>query len=128
MGGVGWAMKARAGKKKVVLELGGNAACIVEDLPENGGLPYLIDRLIFGAYYQSGQSCISTQRLLVRRELYADVVAALQARVKTLVMGDPLDPNTFIGPVISESEAKRMESWIEEAVAGGAKLLVGGKR
>lgn len=122
---VGWALKAKAGKKPVVLELGGNAACIVD---EGTDLDDAVKRIVFGAYYQSGQSCISVQRIIVHESLYDDVKQRLTKAVNALVSGDPLDENTFIGPMITEKEAVRLHTWIEEAVAGGATVLAGGQR
>ena len=124
---VGWDLKARAGRKKVTLELGGNAACIVDADP-GAPLDHVVDRLVFGAYYQSGQSCISVQHILVHRDLYEKLRRKLKARVASLVMGDPRDEKTFIGPVIDEAAAKRIEGWIDTARKGGAKRLAGGAR
>jgi aldehyde dehydrogenase (NAD+) len=124
---VGWDLKARAGKKKVVLELGGNAACVI-DADQADRLDFVIERVIFGAFYQSGQSCISVQRILVQETLYERFRDAFVAAVRKLVAGDPKDENTFIGPMIDEKEAARLHGWIEEAVRAGAKLLCGGKR
>ena len=124
---VGWALKARAGRKKVVLELGGNAACIV-DADQRNNLDYVIERAIFGAYYQSGQSCIGVQRVLVHDEIYDLFREKFIAAVKALKMGDPRKEDTFIGPMISEGEAKRLETWIGTAVGRGAHLLCGGRR
>lgn len=123
---VGWDLKAKAGKKKVTLELGGNAACIVDDLDE--GIETIVDRIVIGAFYQSGQSCISVQRVLVRRAHYDAVRDLLVTKTKALVQGDPRDEKTFIGPMIHESEAKRLHGWIVDAVQRGAKLLCGGER
>lgn len=123
---IGWALKARAGKKKVVLELGGNAACIVEpDWPDRHEAA---QRIVFGAFYQSGQSCISVQRILVHRSIYAEMRDRLVAGTQQLVSGDPRDEKTFIGPMISEDEARRLESWILAARQAGGKLLCGGTR
>lgn len=122
---VGWDLKARAGKKKVVLELGGNAACIVT---EDADLDAVVPRLIFGAYYQSGQSCISVQRILIHESRYAEYRDALTRAVAALKHGDPRDEDTFIGPMIAESEARRLEAWIQSAVDQGAALLCGGQR
>ena len=122
---VGWALKAKAGKKKVVLELGGNAACIVD---EGADLDTVIPRLSFGAFYQSGQSCISVQRILAHRSLYAALKGRLVAAANALVVGDPKQEATSLGPIISEKEAARIEKWIAEAVDGGATLLCGGSR
>src|SRR5690606_18656476 len=105
---VGWDLKARAGKKKVVLELGGNAACIVD---ADWDLDDAVQRIVFGGYYQSGQSCISVQRILVHESIYASFREKLVEAVRALRSGDPRDESTFIGPIISESAAKRIESW-----------------
>jgi acyl-CoA reductase-like NAD-dependent aldehyde dehydrogenase len=122
---VGWDLKARAGKKKVILELGGNAACILD---EDTDVEDAVARLIIGAFYQSGQSCISVQRILIHERIYADVRDRLVEKTKALKMGDPRDPSTFIGPMISEKEAARLHGWVEDAVAKGGKLLCGGNR
>ncbi|POM16002.1 putative aldehyde dehydrogenase AldY [Burkholderia cepacia] len=103
---VGWALKEKAGKKKVVLELGGNAAAIV-DADQRDRLDYVVERLAFGAYYQSGQSCIGVQRILVHADLYDALREKLIAKTRSLKMGDPKDPSTFVGPMISESESRR---------------------
>ena len=123
--GVGWDLKAKAGKKKVVLELGGNAAVIVD---KDADFDHALARIIFGAFYQSGQSCIGVQRIIIHADIYDKFRDMLVAKTKALVAGDPKDRKTFIGPMISEKEAARLDGWIEEAVANGAKLLVGGKR
>lgn len=122
---VGWALKARAGKKKVVLELGGNAAVIVD---EDADLDDALERVIKGTYYQSGQSCISVQRILIHAAVYDRFRDMLVERARSLVVGDPKQRDTFIGPMIDEGEAERLEGWIDEAVANGAKLLCGGGR
>ncbi len=122
---VGWEMKNRAGKKAVVLELGGNAACVVD---EGSDVEDAVARIIFGAFYQSGQSCISVQRILVHRSLYATLRDQLVAATRALVCGDPREENTFIGPLIAEKEAVRLEGWIAAAVQRGGRLLCGGVR
>ncbi len=122
---VGWKLKARAGKKKVVLELGGNAACIVD---ADADLDFAADRLTIGAFYQSGQSCIGVQRIIVHENIYDDLKAKLADRANKLIAGDPLNEETFLGPMITENDAKRMEEWVSEAVEGGAKVVCGGKR
>ncbi|MFZ8199469.1 aldehyde dehydrogenase family protein [Alteromonas portus] len=122
---VGWALKAKAGKKPVVLELGGNAACVID---EDADIEDAIDRVIVGAYYQSGQSCISVQRLLVHSKIYDEFKSRYVERVKALVSGDPSNEDTFIGPMISEGEAERLYGWIEEAKEKGATILCGGTR
>ncbi|KGJ99079.1 aldehyde dehydrogenase family protein [Thalassotalea sp. ND16A] len=127
---VGWDLKARAGKKPVVLELGGNAACIVDKdtVAQADGLSDAIDRIVFGAFYQSGQSCIGVQRILVHDTIYEPFKQQFIAKVASLKMGDPKDEDTFIGPMIAVSEANRLKGWIDEAIALGANLLVGGKQ
>jgi len=122
---VGWDLKAKAGKKKVILELGGNAAVIVD---RDADLDHALARIIFGAFYQSGQSCIGVQRIIIHADIYDKFRDMLVEKTKMLVAGDPKDRKTFIGPMISEKEAARLGGWIDEAVAGGAKLLVGGQR
>ncbi len=122
---VGWDLKARAGKKKVVLELGGNAAAILD---HDTDLDDAVKRVIFGAFYQSGQSCISVQRIYVHEKIYDQFRDQFVAATKALKCGDPKDPATFIGPMISDKEAARLEKWTHDAVAAGATLLCGGKR
>lgn len=122
---VGWDLKSRAGKKKVVLELGGNAACIVD---EDANLEDAVQRIVFGAFYQSGQSCVGVQRIIVHEKVYDRFRDALVEATEKLVAGDPRDESTFIGPMISEKEAQRLESWIDQAVSAGGKLLCGGTR
>jgi len=122
---VGWDLKARAGKKPVVLELGGNAACIVD---EDADLDDAVARIVIGAFYQSGQSCIGVQRVIVHRSVYGPFREKLVAATHDLKMGDPKDPKTFIGPMISEGEASRLDGWIQSAVRAGATLLCGGGR
>jgi acyl-CoA reductase-like NAD-dependent aldehyde dehydrogenase len=123
--GVGWDLKAKAGKKPVVLELGGNAAVVVD---EDADLEDAVERIVFGAFYQSGQSCIGVQRILIHAAVYDDFKSLLVERTRGLEMGDPKLETTFIGPMISEKEAKRLHGWIESAVDAGAKLLCGGGR
>ena len=123
--GVGWDLKAKAGKKKVVLELGGNAAVIVD---ADTDLDDAVERIIFGAFYQSGQSCIGVQRIIIHASIYDELRDRLVAKTKTLIAGDPHNEDTFVGPMIDVKEASRLDSWIQAAVADGARLLVGGKR
>ncbi|NKB23643.1 MAG: aldehyde dehydrogenase family protein [Kiritimatiellae bacterium] len=122
---VGWALKARAGKKKVILELGGNAAVIVD---EDTDLDDAVTRIIIGAFYQSGQSCIGIQRIVVHERIYESFKEKLVTAAKALKSGDPKDPDTFIGPMISEKEATRLENWIASATTTGATILCGGTR
>jgi acyl-CoA reductase-like NAD-dependent aldehyde dehydrogenase len=122
---VGWDIKRRAGKKKVVLELGGNAAAIVHG---DADLAYAAERCIFGGFAYAGQTCISVQRILVEQSVYGKFTDFLVEGVKQLKTGNPLDESTDIGPLIRESDAIRTANWIEEAVRAGARLLAGGHR
>ena len=115
--------EAKAGKKPVILELGGNAGCIVD---HDADIDDAIERIVFGAYYQSGQSCIGVQRLFVHSDVYDTFKEKLLVKTKALKSGDPKDPETFIGPMISEGEATRLHSWITDAQERGATLLCGG--
>lgn len=122
---VGWEMKAKAGKKKVILELGGNAAAIIcEDA--NYGLA--LDELTIGAFAYSGQVCIHTQRIYVHYEIFNSFQSDFVARTQQLTIGYPASPATNFSVMIDEKNAKRVESWIDEAVSSGAKVLLGGKR
>ncbi len=95
---------------------------------EDADIDDAVQRVVFGAFYQSGQSCISVQRIMVHEKIYAAFRDKLTAETKKLKMGDPKDESTFIGPMISEGEAKRLDGWVQEAVKKGARLLCGGKR
>ncbi len=120
---VGWALKEKAGKKQVILELGGNAACIVD---EDADLQDAVERIIVGAFYQSGQSCISVQRIIVHTKIYDQFRDALVTAASQLKMGDPREESTFLGPLISYESAERLRGWIAHAVAAGGHLLCGG--
>ncbi|MEM7135497.1 MAG: aldehyde dehydrogenase family protein [Myxococcota bacterium] len=122
---VGWDLKRDAGKKRVVLELGGNAAVVVD---HDADLDDVVERVRVGAFYQSGQSCVSVQRIIIHEAIYESLKERLIQDTLTLRAGDPKDESTFIGPVISDKEAGRIAEWIESAVAAGATLLCGGKR
>ena len=122
---VGWRLKARAGRKRVSLELGGNAGCVVD---RDADLDFAADRITIGAFYQSGQSCISVQRIFAHREIYEALKSKLVGRALKLRTGDPLDENTFLGPLISTGDAERIEAWVNEAVAAGGRVLCGGRR
>lgn len=122
---VGWRLKSLAGRKKVILELGGNAACIVD---EDADLEDATDRMIVGAFYQSGQSCIGVQRVLVHDRIYESFRERFVEKTRSLRAGDPKEESTFIGPVISEVEAERLKNWIDRAIAAGGRLLCGGLR
>src|SRR5881398_79833 len=122
---VGWQIKNHAGKKKVVLELGGNAGVIVHS---DADLQYAADRCVAGGFAYAGQTCISLQRILVERSVYGKFTDLLLNGVKKLKIGDPLEESTDLGPLIRESDAARASDWVQEAVRGGARLLYGGHR
>lgn len=122
---VGWALKQKAGKKKVALELGGNAGVIVHS---DADVENAADRCVAGGFSYAGQSCISVQRIYVQRSVQEKFLARLLEGVKKLELGDPLDESTDVGPMISEDAARRAASWVDEAIAAGAKLQTGGKR
>src|SRR3989454_3151056 len=122
---VGWEIKKRAGKKKVILELGGNAGVIVHS---DADLAYAAERCVAGGFVYAGQTCISVQRILVEHSVYGKFTDLLLAGVKKLKTGDPLEDSTDLGPLIRESDAVRATDWIQEAVRGGARLLCGGNR
>ena len=122
---VGWQIKKNCGKKKVVLELGGNAGVIVHS---DADLAYAADRCVVGAFSYAGQTCISVQRILVERSACPKFTDLLLEGVSKLKTGDPLDDSTDLGPMIRESDAVRASEWIQEAVRGGARVLCGGQR
>jgi acyl-CoA reductase-like NAD-dependent aldehyde dehydrogenase len=122
---VGWDIKRRAGKKKVLLELGGNAGVIVHS---DADVAFAAERCVSGGFVYAGQTCISVQRILVERSVCAKFTDALLAGVKRLKTGDPLQDSTDVGPLIRESDAIRASEWIQEAVGGGARVLIGGQR
>jgi glyceraldehyde-3-phosphate dehydrogenase (NADP+) len=121
---VGWRMKERAGRKKVVLELGGNAGAIVDATAD---LDWAVRRIVAGAFAYSGQVCISVQRLFVHESAWDEFMARFLAAARGLRMGDPLDPATDVGPMVDVSEAQRTERWVQEAVDAGARVLLGGR-
>jgi glyceraldehyde-3-phosphate dehydrogenase (NADP+) len=121
---VGWRLKAVAGKKKVVLELGGNAGAIVD---KDADLELAARRSAYGAFVYSGQTCISLQRLFVHEEVYRPFLDLLIGHVKGLKAGNPMDEDTSIGPLITPDAAKRVEEWLKESVSQGARVLLGGK-
>lgn len=122
---VGWMLKAQEPKKKVTLELGGNAAVIVH---EDADLDYAARRSVQGGFAYAGQTCISVQRIYVHEAVYEPFVARVLEGVRNLVVGDPKDETTDVGPMINVAAAERAESWIREAVQAGAKVLIGGER
>lgn len=121
---IGWEMKRRAGMKKVVLELGGNAGVIVD---EDADLEFAAGRVRTGAFAYAGQVCISVQRVFIHERVYEKFRDMLVAQTEKIKVGDPLDRTTDLGPMIDDKAAQRSESWVAQAVAEGAKVLVGGK-
>ncbi len=122
---VGWGLKARAGRKRVTLELGGNAAVIV---CADADVAYAAERVAWGGFTNAGQTCISVQRVYVDRRVIDQFVTVLVDRVGRLKAGDPLDPTTDVGPVIDADNADRVAVWLGEARAAGARVLAGGER
>jgi acyl-CoA reductase-like NAD-dependent aldehyde dehydrogenase len=122
---VGWALKSKAGKKRVTLELGGNAGVIVHS---DADLAYAAQRCVAGGFSYAGQTCISVQRILVEHSVFDRFTKLLLESIKKLKAGDPMHDDTDIPPLIRESDAVRVVEWIDEAIQGGAKLLAGGKR
>jgi acyl-CoA reductase-like NAD-dependent aldehyde dehydrogenase len=122
---VGWQIKKNAGRKKVLLELGGNAGVIVH---KDADLAYAAERSVAGGFGYAGQTCISVQRVLVEQSAYGKFTDLFLAGVKSLNTGDPMEDSTDVGPLIRESDAIRAADWVQEAVRGGARLLCGGNR
>jgi glyceraldehyde-3-phosphate dehydrogenase (NADP+) len=121
---VGWRMKERAGKKRVVLELGGNAGVIVD---ESADLDWAVKRTLAGAFSYAGQVCISVQRMFIHRAIYAEFIDRLVAGARAIITGDPLDPETQLGPMVDEQAAQRTERWVREAEDMGGRTLTGGR-
>jgi glyceraldehyde-3-phosphate dehydrogenase (NADP+) len=122
---VGWYLRKLAHKKKVTLELGGNGAVIVD---RDSDWELAAERIKFGAFYYAGQACISVQRIFVQRDIAEPFISKLIELAEQLRLGDPLDDQVYIGPMITEQEARRVEEWTNEAVADGARVLTGGRR
>lgn len=122
---VGWMLKAKCGKKKVTLELGGNAAVVIES---DADIELAAQRCAAGGFGYAGQTCISVQRIFVHHSVTDLFTTKLLMHVARLKMGDPTDETTSIGPLIDDAAAQRVEEWIGEAVADGARVLLGGKR
>jgi acyl-CoA reductase-like NAD-dependent aldehyde dehydrogenase len=122
---VGWMLKGKAARKKVVLELGGNAGLIVH---KDANLEMAVNQAAQGGFANAGQNCISVQRILLHRDIYEEFTDQFVDAVRALKVGDPRDPDTDIGPLITERDAQRAESWVQEAVSQGAMALVGGQR
>jgi aldehyde dehydrogenase (NAD+) len=121
---IGWYLKGLDPKKRVTLELGGNAGVIVH---ADADLDLAAQRIAFGGYYQAGQSCISVQRVFVASEVFDDLADRLTKQVESLKVGDPLEPTVDVGPVIQRSEVDRIAAWVREAVEQGATVLTGGQ-
>jgi acyl-CoA reductase-like NAD-dependent aldehyde dehydrogenase len=121
---VGWRMKERAGKKKVVLELGGNAGVIVD---KTADLDWAVRRVLVGAFTYAGQVCISVQRMFVHEEIWDAFMAKFIEGARALKLGDPLDSQTDLGPMVDQNAASRTQRWVDEALAVGGKALLGGK-
>lgn len=122
---VGWALKTSCGKKRIALELGGDASAIVEP---SADLDHVVSRVCLGGFSNAGQSCISVQHVLASRAVHADLRDRLVEAVRAIPFGDPRDERNAVGPLINQGEAERVERWLSHAVAGGASLLCGGKR
>jgi len=122
---VGWQLKNQAGKKRVTLELGGNAGVIVH---KDADLEYAVHRCVAGGFSYAGQTCISVQRIVVHHDLFEEFKTRLVEGVRKLKCGDPMQESTDVPPLIREQDAVRVAQWIDEAVEAGAKLLCGGKR
>jgi glyceraldehyde-3-phosphate dehydrogenase (NADP+) len=120
---VGWRMKERAGKKKVVLELGGNAGVIVD---RSADLDWAVKRILVGAFTYAGQVCISVQRMYVHEAIWGTLLDKVIEGAKALKVGDPLDPQTELGPMVDAAAAERTQRWVDEGVAMGGKVLLGG--
>ncbi|MFF5260392.1 aldehyde dehydrogenase family protein [Actinomadura viridis] len=122
---VGWSIRDQVPRKHVTLELGGNGAAVVLS---DSDLDWAATRIGLFSNYQAGQSCIAVQRVFVDRAVYDAFVPKLVESVNGLVTGDPWDDKTQVGPLVSQDAAERVEAWVDEAVAAGAKVLAGGTR
>lgn len=122
---VGWKMKQNCGKKKIALELGGNAGVIVS---KTADIDYAVEKCLIGGFAYSGQVCIHAQRIYVHEDIFESFSSRFIEKVKNLKHGDPLDKETDISVLIDQSEADRIEEWVNEAVAEGAKILTGGQK
>jgi len=121
---VGWRMKERAGKKKVVLELGGNAGVIVD---KTADLDWAVKRCLVGAFSYAGQVCISVQRMVIHEDIWDAFMARFVEGARALKLGDPLDPQTDVGPMVDANAASRTQRWVDEALVAGGKAVLGGK-
>lgn len=128
-GPVGWSILDSVPRKRVTLELGGNGAAVVlADYASEADLDWAAQRIATFSNYQGGQSCISVQRVIADASVYDRLVPKIVTAVEALRTGDPSDPATDVGPLVNEEAAQRVESWVDEAVSRGARLLTGGKR
>lgn len=128
-GPVGYSIMESVPRKHCTLELGGNGAAVVlGDYASDQDLDWAATRIATFSNYQGGQSCISVQRVIADASVYDRLLPKIVAAVEALATGDPSDPTTDVGPLVSEDAAKRVESWVDEAVQAGAQLLTGGKR
>ncbi|MCD4685225.1 MAG: aldehyde dehydrogenase family protein [Anaerolineae bacterium] len=121
---VGWHLKSVAGRKRVGLELGGNAAAIVH---KDGNVDYAVSRIAVGGFTNAGQNCISVQRVLIHRPIYDTMLEKLLARIRTIKVGDPRDPEVEVGPMIHEKAAADSFAMVQEAIEQGAEVLLGGE-
>ena len=121
---IGWRMKERAGKKKVVLELGGNAGVIID---KTANLDWAVKRCLVGAFGYAGQTCISVQRMVIHEDVWDAFMDRFVAGAAVLKMGDPLDPTTDLGPMVDATASERTQRWVDEAVSMGGKLVLGGE-
>jgi glyceraldehyde-3-phosphate dehydrogenase (NADP+) len=120
---VGWSIKNHAGRKRVTLELGGNAGVVIH---HDADIEYAVSRCVLGGFTQSGQSCISVQRIYVHKDIYKSFMDVFTTKVEALKAGDPADEESFIGPMIHPDELKRVKDWIKEATDSGATIVTGG--
>ena len=120
---VGWALKNHAGRKRVTLELGGNAGAIIH---QDADLEFAATRCTAGGFVQSGQNCISVQRIYVHDEIYESFMKLFLTKVNALKTGDPAEEDTFVGPMIHPTEVQRVQNWLKEATDDGAEILTGG--
>jgi acyl-CoA reductase-like NAD-dependent aldehyde dehydrogenase len=120
---VGWHLKSVAGRKRVGLELGGNAAAIVH---EDARVDYAVSRIAVGGFTNAGQNCISVQRVFIHQPIYETVLQQLLNRIRAMKVGDPRDPSVDVGPMINQWAAKDAFDMVQEAIAGGAEVLQGG--
>ena len=122
---VGWMLKQKAGKKKVLLELGGNAGVIID---ETADISHAVSRCVLGGFGYAGQVCIKVQNIFVHESVYSEFEKEIVNATSKVVVGNPTDEKTIVGPMISENEAERVESLVNEAIEKGAMVLIGGKR